>query len=121
LYEFGVIAPLCTYILETKEPKTIVVELDGLANILAAAEKMGECAKVSLHVKECGLLDRIGVLLEHEDIKIHPKSLAIFERYFSTNVNYSILLLIFRFFFDDYHSCSHSECLFDNLTIAEIF
>jgi hypothetical protein len=53
---------------------------------------------VSLHVKECDLLDRIGVLLRHDDIKIHPKSLAIFERYFSTNVNYSILLLIFRFF-----------------------
>ncbi|XP_046649137.1 importin subunit alpha-5-like [Daphnia pulicaria] len=88
LYEFGAIAPLCTYILETKEPKrakTIVVELDGLANILAAAEKMSECAKVSLHVKERGLLDRIGVLLRHDDIKIHPKSLAILERYFSTN------------------------------------
>jgi hypothetical protein len=36
LCQFGAMAPLCT-LLEAKEPKTILVVLDGLANILAAA------------------------------------------------------------------------------------
>jgi importin subunit alpha-2 len=42
-------------LLEAKELKTIFkVVLDGLANIFAAAEKIGELEKVSLHVRECG-------------------------------------------------------------------
>ena len=49
LCQFGAIAPLCG-LLDAKEPKTVLVVLDGLANILAAAEKMGELEKVSLHV-----------------------------------------------------------------------
>ncbi|EFX68294.1 importin subunit alpha-1-like [Daphnia pulex] len=84
LCQFGAIAPLCT-LLEAKEPKTILVVLDGLANILAAAEKMGELEKVSLHVEECGGLDRIEALQSHDNVEIYHKSLAILEQYFSTD------------------------------------
>ncbi len=50
LLQFGVIPPLCA-LLEANEPKTILVVLDGLANILAAAVKMGELEKVTHHVE----------------------------------------------------------------------
>ncbi|KAI9559932.1 hypothetical protein GHT06_013939 [Daphnia sinensis] len=83
LCQFGAIAPLCS-LLEAKEPKTILVVLDGLANILAAAEKMGELEKVSLHVEECGGLDRVEALQSHDNVEIYHKSLAILEQYFST-------------------------------------
>jgi importin subunit alpha-2 len=98
LCQFGAVAPLCT-LLETKKPKTIVVVLDGLANILAAAKKMGELEKVSLDVRVCGGLDLIEVLVIHNNVDISHKSLAVLKQYFSTDVNYFILWLIFRFFF----------------------
>jgi importin subunit alpha-2 len=41
-------------LLEAKELKTIFKVVNGLANIFAAAEKIGELEKVSLHVRECG-------------------------------------------------------------------
>jgi importin subunit alpha-2 len=76
LWQFGAIAPLCN-LLEAMEPKTILVVLDGLANILAAAEKMGELEKVLLHVEECGGLDRIEDLQSHDNVEISHKSLAM--------------------------------------------
>ncbi len=107
--QFGAIAPLWTPI--AKDPKTISVVLDSLANILAAAEKIGELEKVSLHVEECGGLDRIEDLQSHENNEIYHKALAVLERYLPTDVNHSILWLVFNIIFDDYHNCSHSECL----------
>ena len=85
LCQFGAIAPLCG-LLDAKEPKTVLVVLDGLANILAAAEKMGELEKVSHHVEECGGLDRVEALQSHDNVEIYHKSLAILEQYFSTEV-----------------------------------
>ncbi len=76
LSQFGAVAPLCN-LLEAKEPKTILVALDGLANILDAAEKMGELEKVLFHVEECGGLDRIEALQSHANVEIYLKSLAM--------------------------------------------
>ena len=119
LCQFGAIAPLCT-LLEAKEPKTILVVLDGLANILAAAEKMGELEKVSLHVEECGGLDRIEALQSHDNVEIYHKSLAILEQYFSTDVNYSFLLVILSFI-SMIATTVHIQSVFaDNVTITEI-
>lgn len=83
LCQCGVLQPMSA-LLEAKEAKTILVILDGLANILAAAEKMGELEKVSLHVEECGGLDRIEALQNHDNVEIYHKSLAILEQYFNT-------------------------------------
>ena len=69
LCQFGAIAPLCN-LLEVKEPKTILVVLDGLANILAAAEKMGELKNISLLLEECGGLDLIEALQSHDNLKL---------------------------------------------------
>lgn len=83
LCQIGAIAPMCA-LLEAKDPKTVLVVLDGLANVLAAAEKMNELEKVSLHVEECGGLDRIENLQSHDNVEIYHKSLAILEQYFSS-------------------------------------
>ncbi len=118
LCQFGAIAPLCT-LLEAKEPKTILVVLDGLANILAAAEKMGELEKVSLHVEECGGLDRIEALQSHDNVEIYHKSLAILEQYFSTDVN-SFLLFLLGFISMITTTVHIQSVCADNLTITEI-
>ena len=93
LRQFGAIAPLCA-LLEAEDSKTISVVLDGLANILAAAEKMGELKKVTLQVEKCGGLDGIEDLKSHENDEIHHKALAILEQYFSTDVNDSFFFWV---------------------------
>jgi len=95
LCQIGAIAPMCA-LLEAKDPKTVLVVLDGLANVLAAAEKMNELEKVSLHVEECGGLDRIENLQSHDNVEIYHKSLAILEQYFSSEV-IAYFFLLFRF------------------------
>jgi importin subunit alpha-2 len=59
LCQFGVIPPLSALLEVKEDSKTIPVVLDGLAKILAVAEKMGELENACLHVEECGGLDRI--------------------------------------------------------------
>ena len=85
LCQCGVLQPMCA-LLEVKDAKTVLVVLDGLTNILAAAEKMNELEKVSLHIEECGGLDRIEALQSHDNVEIYHKALAILEQYFSTEV-----------------------------------
>ncbi len=96
LLQFGVITPLCALLYQSKEPKTILVVLDGLANILAAAEKMDELEKVTFQVEECGGLGRIKDLQSHDNVEIYHKSLAILG-HFSTAVKDSFLLFLFGF------------------------
>ncbi|XP_046441554.1 importin subunit alpha-5-like [Daphnia pulex] len=73
---------LCT-LLEAKEPKTILVVLDGLAVFLTAAEKMDKLREMNLHVKMCGGLQLFLYLdSQHENTEIHQKSMAIQIRLF---------------------------------------
>ena len=89
LCQLGALQPMCA-LLDAKDTKTILVILDGLTNVLAAAEKMNELEKVSLHIEECGGLDRIESLQTHENAEIYQKALAILEQYFPTEVCFSI-------------------------------
>merc|ERR1711971_1261284 len=57
----GVLKPFCD-LLAAKDDKTVGVVLDGVANILATAEKLGESDKVAMMVEECGGLDRVEAL-----------------------------------------------------------
>lgn len=90
--------------------------LDGLANILAAAEKMGELEKVSLHVEECGGLDRVEALQSHDNVEIYHKSLAILEQYFSTEVIFCVnFLFYFSMIITTVHIHSASAETFNHL------
>jgi importin subunit alpha-2 len=73
--------------------------LDGLTNILAASEKMGELEKVTLHFEECGGLDRIEYLQSHYNVEIYHKSLVFVKRYFSTGVNIILYYGLFSILF----------------------
>merc|ERR1712228_59882 len=77
----GVLKPFCD-LLAAKDDKTVGVVLDGIANILATADKLGETDKVAMMVEECGGLDRIETLQTHENETIYHKALTIIETFF---------------------------------------
>ncbi|KAL1494355.1 hypothetical protein ABEB36_009967 [Hypothenemus hampei] len=82
LVEAGCIKPMCN-LLNSKDYKTVSVVLDGLNNILLAAQKLGEAEKVAVLIEECGGLDLIESLQVHDNEKIYEKALSIIENFFS--------------------------------------
>ncbi|XP_050298012.1 importin subunit alpha-1 [Anthonomus grandis grandis] len=82
LVELGALKPMCN-LLNSKDFKTVSVVLDGLSNILTAAQKIGETEKIAVVIEECGGLDLIESLQSHENEKIYEKALSIIENFFS--------------------------------------
>uniref|UniRef100_A0A646QGB7 Importin subunit alpha n=1 Tax=Hemiscolopendra marginata TaxID=943146 RepID=A0A646QGB7_9MYRI len=82
MVSLGVLPPYCN-MLTCKDPKTVLVVLDGLHNILQAAEKISETERVCLLIEECGGVDRIEQLQTHSNDKIYNSAYSLIEKYFS--------------------------------------
>lgn len=81
----GGLDPMCS-LLGINDEKIILVILDGLQNILAAAAKVDEVEKICRAIEECDGLDKIESLQEHENEDVYKKALKIIETYFSEEV-----------------------------------
>jgi len=76
----GVIPPFCN-LLNCKDTQVIQVVLDGINNMLKLAGPDVEA--VAAMVEECGGLDKIESLQNHENVEIYKLAYEIIEQYFS--------------------------------------
>uniref|UniRef100_A0A2P2HXZ2 Importin subunit alpha n=1 Tax=Hirondellea gigas TaxID=1518452 RepID=A0A2P2HXZ2_9CRUS len=82
LVRLGALPYFCK-LLETTDAKLLLVVMDGLCNILKCAEKIGEVDRVGQMIEECGGVDRLEDLQNHENMDVYKKSLDLVERFFS--------------------------------------
>lgn len=82
LVELGAIRPLCA-LFNSKDTRTVNVVLDGLSNILQAAEQFGKVENVGMLIEGCGGLDSLENLQSHENEQVYEKALALIDKYFS--------------------------------------
>lgn len=78
----GVVPILCD-LLTVRDSKVTLVILDGLTNILATGQKIGQIDQVCNQVEECGGLDKIEMLQQSENEKVYQVALDIIEKFFS--------------------------------------
>jgi Atypical Arm repeat len=81
----------CFSLLNCKDTQVIQVVLDGLNNMLKLAG--GEVEAVAAMVEECGGLDKIEALQNHENVEIYKLAYEIIEQYFSDEVMYCCKIL----------------------------
>jgi len=78
----GVLRPMCD-LLDANDERTVCVILDGIINILSAAQKQGEVEKVAAVIEECEGLNKIENLQTHENEDVYQKALKIIDTYFT--------------------------------------
>uniref|UniRef100_A0A3Q3G0N2 Importin subunit alpha n=1 Tax=Labrus bergylta TaxID=56723 RepID=A0A3Q3G0N2_9LABR len=80
LVEQNVIPPFC-YLLSVKDSQVVQVVLDGLKNILIMAGD--EASTIAEIIEECGGLEKIENLQQHENEDIYKLAFEIIDQYFS--------------------------------------
>jgi importin subunit alpha-4/3 len=86
LVKEGVIPPLCS-LLNCKDSQVIQVVLDGIHNMLKMATEPGSVDALASLIEECGGLDKIEALQNHENPEIYKLAYEIIEQYFNDEVN----------------------------------
>ena len=82
----GALKPMCD-LLDANDERTVCVILDGIMNILSAAQKQGEVEKVAAVIEECEGLDKIENLQTHENEEVYQKALEIIDTFFTDGVS----------------------------------
>ena len=81
--EEGVLPPFCK-LLGVKDPQIVQVVLDGINNILKLSDDL---ESVCGAIEECGGMDKIESLQQHENEDIYKLAYEIIDTYFSGDVS----------------------------------
>ncbi|XP_005106042.1 importin subunit alpha-1 [Aplysia californica] len=81
--ENGALQPMCD-LLCCKDSKLLLVILDGIRNILEAADKCEQLEPMTLMLEEIGGLDKVEMLQNHENKQIYTKAHGIIDEFFAT-------------------------------------
>lgn len=92
LIQEGVIPPFCD-LLTCKDAQVVQVVLDGINNMLKMAGSQVE--QLANMIEECGGLDKIEQLQNHDNIEIYKLAYDIIEQYFSGDVSICLFLLFY--------------------------
>lgn len=82
LIQQNVIPPFCN-LLTVKDAQVVQVVLDGLSNILKMAEDQAET--IANLIEECGGLEKIEQLQNHENEDIYKLAYEIIDQFFSSD------------------------------------
>nr|CAD7263071.1 unnamed protein product [Timema shepardi] len=100
LLQLDILKPFCN-LLDSKDGKTVQVVLDGVSNILQTADKMNEAVRVAIMIEECGGLDKLEALQNHENEAIYQKALNIIDSFFSESVSTIFLDYVLNTYFSE--------------------
>jgi hypothetical protein len=81
LCQFDFLPPLCK-LLTCEDPRFLASILDALLTLLASAKEQGYFRELSDVMEECGGLDTLEKLQDHENEKIYEKAYALIEEFF---------------------------------------
>lgn len=87
----GVIPPFCE-LLSCKDALVIQVVLDGINNMLKMAGPQVE--PLCTMIEECGGLDKIEALQNHDNVDIYKLAYDIIEQYFSGDVSIIFYIML---------------------------
>jgi len=77
--------------LSVKEAKVVIVILEGITNILLAAEKFNQEESICMMIEECGGLDKIEQLQSHENEQVYNSALRLIEKFFTAEDDSAVL------------------------------
>jgi len=77
----GVVPPLCA-LLNVHDSKVITVALEGLENILRVGQTTNTLGKIVEIITDCGGLNNIDELQNHENQNIYSRAVKVLETYF---------------------------------------
>lgn len=70
--------------------------LPVFCHLFQTAEKMGAVDQVAIMIEECGGLDKLEMLQNHENEQVYQKALSVIDSYFSEAV--SLMYTVGKFF-----------------------
>ncbi|KAI6229966.1 Importin subunit alpha [Aphelenchoides fujianensis] len=97
MVEAGVIPPFCA-LLGIRDTQIIQVVLDGLNNILKKSGKRAD--EICQKIEECGGLDKIEHLQNHESEEVYKMAYEIIDNYFSSGDDDDVMVPGEQFNFD---------------------
>jgi len=82
LFPYGALPNICI-LLKARDVRTLLLVIDNVGLMLTLAAKMGQLEQATLIVEECGGLDQIEQLQNHENEEVYQKALQLVEKYFT--------------------------------------